>query len=146
MPTLLAERDRSALLARLKRLTPQAQRRFGTMTPHQMVCHVSDQLRIALGDLPARRHGSAFRGAIVGFFAIHTPVPWPKGRVRTAPEMLTARPATWDADVAACETLIARFATERPRAFHPHFGVLSPREWGILGAKHLDHHFGQFGV
>jgi hypothetical protein len=45
----------------------------------------------------------------------------------------------------ACEALIARFGEERPKAVHPRFGRLTTREWGILLAKHLEHHFGQFG-
>jgi hypothetical protein len=146
MPTLFVERDRDAMVRRLRTLTPQHQRRWGKMTVHQMLCHVSDQMRVALGDLPTRTYGGALTGQLVRFVGIHTPLPWPKGRIPTAPEMLTAKPVTWDADVRACEDLIARFGRERPRAVHPRFGQLTPREWGILGAKHLHHHFTQFGV
>ncbi len=146
MPSLLSERDRAALLARLDKLTPQLQRRFGRMTAHQMLCHVSDQMRVALGDLPVTPSGPNLTGIVARLYSIHTPLPWPKGRVRTSPEMLTAKPAGWDQDMRACQALIGRFASERPSAVHPRFGRLSPREWGILGAKHLDHHFGQFGV
>jgi hypothetical protein len=146
MPTLLAERDREAMVRRLGTLTPLHQRHWGKMMVHQMLCHVSDQMRVALGDLPTRRSGGALSGQIVRFIGIHTPLPWPKGRIQTAPEMLTAKPATWDADMQACEALIARFDRERPAAVHPRFGPLTPREWGILAAKHLDHHFTQFGV
>jgi hypothetical protein len=146
MPNLFAERDRDAMVRRLRTLTPQQQRRWGKMTVHQMLCHVSDQMRVALGDLPTRRFGAAWSGQIVRFIGIHTPLPWPKGKIQTAREMLTAQPAVWDADVRACEELIARFGRERPAAVHPRFGPLTPREWGILAAKHLNHHFTQFGV
>ena len=146
MPTLFDQRDRDAVLRRLRSLTPQHQRRWGKMTAPQMLCHVSDQLRVALGDLPTRRTGGGPRGWVTRIYAIHTPFPWPRGRVQTSPEMLTAKPASWDADVNACAALIARFDNERPRTVHPAFGALTPREWGILAAKHLDHHFTQFGV
>jgi hypothetical protein len=37
-----------------------------------------------------------------------------------------------------------------PRDFewpeHPAFGRMSRRVWGVLGYRHLDHHFRQFGV
>jgi hypothetical protein len=130
----------------VRSLTPQHQRHWGKMTVHQMLCHVSDQMRVALGDLPTRPYGGFVSGQLARWYAIHTPGPWPKGKVRTAREMLTAQPTSWDADVAACEALIARFDRERPRSVHPRFGPLTPREWGILAAKHLDHHFRQFGV
>ncbi len=146
MPTLLAARDRDAMVRRLRTLTPQHQRRWGKMTVDQMLCHVSDQMRVALGDLPTRPYGPFLSGQAARWYAIHTPLPWPRGKVRTSPEMLTAKPAAWDADVRSCEELIARFGRERPAAVHPRFGRLSPREWSILAAKHLNHHFTQFGV
>jgi len=146
VPNLLAEQDRAALLRRLGTLTSQHQRRWGRMTAHQMVCHVSDQMRVALGDLPTRSYGSPLTGQLARLYAIHTPLPWPRGKVQTSPEMLTAKPAAWDGDVRACEALIRRFASERPTAAHPRFGRLSTREWGTLAAKHLAYHFTQFGV
>jgi hypothetical protein len=146
MPSLLAAPDREAVLRRLAELTPEHQRRWGKMTVRQMLCHISDQLRVALGDLPTRSRGLRLTGQLARWYAIHTPLPWPRGRVRTSREMLTAQPAEWEADVRACRELIARFGRERPAARHPRFGTLTPREWGILAAKHLDHHFTQFGI
>jgi hypothetical protein len=146
VPNLRAERDREAMVRRLKTLTPQHQRRWGKMTVHQMLCHVSDQMRVALGDLPTKRFGAPVSGQMMRWYAIHTPFPWPRGKVPTSPEMLTAKPANWDADVRTCEALIQRFSSESPNSVHPRFGRLSAREWGILAAKHLNHHFTQFGV
>ena len=146
MPSLSANRDRESVLRRLRSLTPQHQRRWGKMTAHQMVCHVSDQMRVALGDLPTKPFGGYLTGLLMRLYSIHTPGPWPKGRVQTAREMLTAQPPAWDADVRACAELIVRFGRERAHAVHPRFGPLTPREWGILTAKHANHHLTQFGV
>jgi len=145
MPNLSVQRDRDAVVRRLRQLAPEATRRWGKMTVHQMLCHVSDQMRVALGDIPSRDMGRWFTGQMARVVAIHTSIPWPRG-VPTAPEMQTAKPATWDDDIAACETLIARFGVERPTSAHPAFGTLTAREWGILSAKHLHHHLTQFGV
>lgn len=54
MPTLARSSDRESLLARFDALPPEAARKWGTMNPHQMVCHVNDAIRVALGDLPAK--------------------------------------------------------------------------------------------
>lgn len=134
------------MLRRLTSLTPENQRRWGKMNVHQMLCHVSDQMRVALGDLPTKPYGSPVSGQLMRWIAIHTPMPWPKGKVPTAREMLTAKPAVWGGDVRSCEELIRRFSSERPNSVHPRFGRLTQREWGILAAKHLNHHFTQFGV
>ena len=76
-------------------------------------------------------------------------LPWPKGRIATAPEMLTTAPSAWDYDVAQLHALIEQFAARSPSeawAGHPAFGPLSGREWGVLCWKHLDHHLRQFGA
>src|SRR4030095_6566805 len=73
--------------ARLVRLTPETPRRWGTMTSHEMLCHLSDSFLGMLGERetsPAR--SSALHRQIVRFVALHTPLPWPKG-VPTRPEV-----------------------------------------------------------
>ena len=72
--------------------------------------------------------------------------PIPKGKVRTVPEMLLAKPATWQDDLDAVGELMARDAAEGATPPHPSFGPLSHREWCILAAKHIDHHLRQFGL
>ena len=39
---------------RIGSLRPDAERRWGRMTSAKMVCHLIDQIRIALGDLPTQ--------------------------------------------------------------------------------------------
>jgi hypothetical protein len=70
----------------------------------------------------------------------------PRGKIETAPEMLSTRPGSWDADLDACIALMDRVAKGTANAPHPAFGPLTPREWGRLCWKELDHHLRQFGV
>ena len=53
--TIFDEHTRTGLLERLDRLDPGAKPRWGTMTPHRMLCHLTDSLRVGLGELPAKR-------------------------------------------------------------------------------------------
>jgi len=60
------------------------------------------------------------------------------------------RPAEFEEDVRALQTLVDRFARQ-PRDFewprsHPHFGKMSEAEWLRLAYLHVDHHLRQFGV
>jgi hypothetical protein len=50
MKTLLNSRDRIEILERLEKVRMDAQARWGTMSSHQMICHLSDSLRAALGE------------------------------------------------------------------------------------------------
>ncbi len=50
MKTLLSPRDRTEVLDRLTKVRPDSQRRWGTMSAQQMVCHLSDSFRVSLGE------------------------------------------------------------------------------------------------
>jgi hypothetical protein len=49
MKSLASERDRAEIFARLERVRPDSARRWGRMSVHQMVCHLADANRMALG-------------------------------------------------------------------------------------------------
>ena len=144
MPTLLDPADRDAILRRLHRLEPTSPARWGTFTAPRMVCHLADSLRVGLGDLPAKRVDSLPSRTLLKWLVVYSPLSPPRGKVQTAPEMLTTAPSTWAEDVAALEELVRRVATSPSTAPHPTFGPLSPAGWARLGWKHMDHHLRQF--
>jgi hypothetical protein len=47
MRTLLNDRDQKEVLDRLSKVRPDSQRRWGSMSAHQMICHLSDSFRVA---------------------------------------------------------------------------------------------------
>jgi len=136
---------------RLATLGPDTPRLWGTMTSHEMLCHLSDSFRGMLRERPtSKAPSSALQRQLVRFIALHTPVPWPKG-VPTRPEVNPhdqgTRPAVFEADRADMRELMHRFAGPGSAyAEHPMFGALSRDEWMIWGYRHLDHHFRQFGI
>jgi hypothetical protein len=144
MPSLLTPADRDAILGRLRRLQPPQQALWGRFTAPEMVCHLADQLRVALGDLPTRRHDNVVSRTILRWLVVYSPMQAPRGKVQTAPEMLTTAPSGWAEDVRTVDTLVHRLATTPTSAVHPFFGPLSHGEWGRLAWKHLDHHLRQF--
>ncbi len=50
MKTVMNPRDRNEVLDRLTKVRPGSQPRWGTMSAHQMVCHLSDSFRASLGE------------------------------------------------------------------------------------------------
>ena len=145
MPTIHDSTDRAELLARLRRLTPVTQPAWGTLTAPRMLCHLADQMRVALGDLSAADRSTLLTRTLMRWMIIHTGIQAPPGKVQTLPEMLTTAPGDWAADLAQCESLVERAATATVFAPHPAFGALSRSEWGVLTWKHVDHHLRQFG-
>jgi hypothetical protein len=136
---------------RLGTLTPQTPRRWGTMTSHEMLCHVSDSFRGMLRERAvSRAPTSPVQRQLVRLIALHTPVPWPRS-VPTRPEVNPhdggTKPEVFESDRARVADLMRRFAQpDVAYAEHPMFGALSRREWMIWGYRHLDHHFRQFGI
>ena len=80
--TLLDSEARAEILRRIEALTPRSERKWGRMTPHQMVCHLSDACRAALGDRRVSVIGTLWERTMIRWLAIHTNVKWPQG-VRT---------------------------------------------------------------
>lgn len=144
--TLLAERDRSAICERLQRVRPDAPSEWGRLTAPRMLCHVADQMRVALGDISTTPVHTLATRTFLKFLVVHTGLKPPRGKIQTAPEMLSTQPHSWEADLAACLELVARVGRGTASAVHPMFGPMSPDEWGRLCWKHLDHHLVQFGA
>lgn len=143
---MLTNHDRSHLLERLQRLRPEAKAAWGTLDAPRMLCHIADQMRVALGDLPSRPVHTLATRTLLKFLVVNTGMPVPRGKIKTAPEMLNTQPTSWNADLATCLALAEQMGRGEANAVHPAFGPLSPEEWGRLSWKHIDHHLVQFGV
>jgi len=147
-PSLWEEGPRRELLDRLARLGADDRPRWGRMNAAQMLTHVNDQFRMALGDLPTVPKRLPIRYPPLNGLVAYV-LPWPKGSP-TAPELLARiDQSTWPIEVTTFATLLNRFAALPAGAawpLHPAFGRLSRRGWGLLGYRHTDHHFRQFGA
>jgi site-specific recombinase XerC len=146
VPTLLSESDRSTILTRIRQVRPDTPRKWGQMDAARMLCHITDQMRVAVGELVSTPRSTFLSRSFLKWLVVNTGFQAPPGKVQTAPEMLTTSPKSWDADLAVCEALVSRVGAGEAKAEHPTFGRLNPEEWGRLSWKHLDHHLRQFGV
>lgn len=139
------------LVARLERLEPTSARRWGTLTPHEMVCHLADAFHATLGERPVAPLDTWFQRTVIKWIALHTTIPWPKG-IPTTPEVDPRRNGTrpggdFERDRAAVIVLVRRFASVEARySRHPVFGAMTRDEWLLWGYGHVDHHLRQFGM
>jgi hypothetical protein len=146
MKTLRKPSDKEEIVRRVAALRPESPRRWGKMSAHQMVCHLSDSFRRALGE----KHGSALPPRkLLKWLALYVPFHWPKG-VKTRPEMDQeiggTRPGEFQSDRQELLRLLDRFTSQPAESLAPHpmFGKMSDKEnmrWGYL---HMDHHLRQF--
>jgi len=138
------------LVGRLSRLSADSPRQWGTMTPHQMVCHLADSFQAVLGERKVTSKENLLSRTVVKWIALHTVLPWPHG-VPTTPEVDQAiggtKPIEFERDRQKTLDLLRRFVMPGTTyGRHPGFGAMSRDEWMLWGYGHVDHHLRQFGV
>jgi hypothetical protein len=141
----------STLEARVRSLRPDSRRRWGRMSPHQAICHLTDGFRMALGDKPVAPLASSIK-PVMRFVALSLPMRWPRN-VKTLPEAEQGAggtpPAEFERDRQELLAMIRRFCDAPPDAYapeHPMFGPMRRDHWGRWAFRHLDHHLRQFGA
>jgi hypothetical protein len=147
MGSFFDDAHREGLLARLARLTPDTPARWGSMDAPRMLAHLSDALRMSLGDLPCEPRPGPMRFPPLRWLVIRV-LPWPRG-TPTAPELLARAPGDWAGEMETFRALAGRLAARGPAgpfATHPAFGDVPGPLLGLLVAKHVDHHLRQFGA
>lgn len=148
MPSMFDGRTRQMFHQRIVDLRPDFQRRWGKMNVHQMVCHLGDQLRLTLGEIPAEQRPSLLRFPPIKLLVIHV-LPWPKGRIQGPPEAFLTAPGEWPRDISALRELLEQFASQSSQKDwppHPRFGHMSGPLWAQFTCRHFDHHLTQFGA
>jgi len=138
------------LVLRLGRVQPASTRQWGTMTPHEMLCHLGDSFSAVLGERTASPNDTWFSRTVVKWIALHTSLTWPQG-VPTRPEVNPkengTRPVEFERDRARVLELMRSFVRpDAQRAHHPTFGALTRDEWMRWGYAHVDHYLRQFGL
>jgi hypothetical protein len=152
MKTLADLRCTEDLARRLRTVRPDSARQWGTMTAHQMICHMCDTFRMAAGDRPVSDAPVPLPRPIVKWIALYLPLRWRAG-IMTRPEIDQrcdgTKPREFAADVAEAEGLM-RSLVSRSDGFvwpsHPFFGRMSRADWMRWGYLHTDHHLRQFGA
>ncbi len=139
---------RASLAERVKRLTADARPAWGKLNASGMLAHVNDSYRMALGDLYVKPKNLPIRFTPIKQLIIYV-APFPKG-APTAPELIARCDGADLAEEQQAYTgLLARLAAVTPATKlqdHPAFGRLTHRAYGVLIARHTDHHFRQFGL
>lgn len=147
MRSMQVEAHRDAILARVRRLSPDATARWGKMSAPQMLVHITEAMRMASGDLVVRAKRHPVRLPVIKQLMLYV-VPMPKN-LPTAPELVARAPAVFDEELCAFAEAVRRFAGRDEAVAwpdHPVFGAMTQHSWGVLAHKHTDHHLTQFGL
>jgi len=146
-----SSRAREEMFRRIDALSPTQAALWGRMKVSEMLCHATDQLRIAVGEIKTAATPQ-FSGQTFAKWMVLAGMPLPKGKIKTFKEIDAqyggTPPTEFDRDRETLKVYIQRIGTiQDVNEVQPHgfFGPLSPRQWGRLAWLHLDHHLRQFG-
>ena len=137
---------RASLENRLGKLQPATRAAWGRMSAAQMLWHVNQSMAVALGEAELDSAKPPLPRAVIKFMVLN--LPW----VKNAPtnKALVARDdCDFNAELARCRRLLVEFTArplDGPAQDHPVFGTMTVTDQSRLHAKHLDHHFKQFGI
>lgn len=151
MKSLLNPDDRNGLIERLKSLDVNNRRNWGNMSIHEVIPHLTEPLRAAIGEKSVPHQKSIFYDTLFGKGIVWF-IPWPKG-APTAPEFLPGTgctaPTEFIEDKQILIGAIDQFVKHHETAnfqISPVFGKLSNKAWGRLMWRHVDHHLRQFSA
>jgi hypothetical protein len=151
MKTLSRAEDAAEVRERLGRLTSKDVRLWGSMSVHEMVCHMRDAYEAAMGQRKVSPV-TKLPPVPLGFYkwlAFSAPKEWPRG-IETMPEvnphLRGSRPLEFAGDMGSLLRKFAEFVVfAGPFPAHPIFGSMTQAEWKRWGYLHADHHLRQFG-
>jgi Protein of unknown function (DUF1569) len=139
---------RASFSERVKKLNRDSKAAWGKFSATGMLAHLNDSYRMCTGELKVKSKNLPLRYTPIKQLVIYV-APFPKG-APTAPELLArCDAAVLDDEKKAFEALIAKLASIKPGdqlQEHPAFGVLTHKAYGVLMARHTEHHFSQFGI
>ena len=153
MKSLASQDTVDELVSRMERLTPDTERRWGTMTPGEMLCHVADATEGVIGrrKTPGVVPNNPLP-APVAWLLLNTAIPFPKGvetRAGVNPRKEGTRPADFGTDRARAIDALRALAVAPADSLSPthfRFGTMTQAKWQRWAYKHTDHHLRQFGL
>lgn len=137
-------------LKRILEVTGDTERRWGTMSPAQMLAHVNLLMEGSLGEVSVEGNGQIpfkwFKPIVLSGI-----IPFPKNRAK-APAVFLADDASSIAEERerlehSIGRFLERFEDSPDRVqVNPIFGPMTGTQWARLHGLHLNHHLAQFGA
>lgn len=135
------------LFRRIDKLTSEHKPLFGKMSVNQMVCHCTDQLRLAMGTMKLQEYKMIDPEEVIALSRAGKTVPTPKGFRQAEGE--GTKPTHLENDKKILKEQILKFtalADDCSLAPHPYFGLIDKKRWTEITICHFNHHLKQFNV
>ena len=150
MENIFSSEGAKSFLDRLDKLTSETKAKWGKMNVSQMLAHCNVTYEMCY-DTKHQKPTGLMKFILKVFVKkfVTNEVPYKKG-IKTAPQFIITDQKEFDTEKERLKNYIIK--TQELGASHfegkesHSFGKLNSKEWNNMFAKHLDHHFSQFGV
>ena len=147
---LLEKEVAKEMVQRIQGLRPDTPPRWGKMNATEMLLHLNKVHQQVLSPATANVKKTTFKQLLVRWLVLYLMPRYPKGAKTPAVFNTkgTVNQDAFDEQKNVFTELMHRFATHQKSIehYHPYFGALSTRQWGLSSWKHADHHLRQFGL
>ena len=120
---------------------------FGIMNANQMICHLTDLIRMAIGTKKALEKSKVDPSEIIALAKAGKPIQTAKGFGQVEGD--GTKPTVFENDKMILKEHVTDFLNLPDNfgyASHALLGDLDKRRWHELMVYHLNHHLGQFNV
>ena len=148
--TVIHQTGISNLQQRVQKLQPTSQGLWGQMHVLEMIRHCNAVNHLILTGVQSNRK-ALLKQQIAKILFVQLPFKIPKNLKAPKVVQQTKEKATkesFDQEKELYLQIILEFPSHTfpLKMYHPAFGNLTPKQWGIVAWKHMDHHLRQFGV
>ena len=150
MENIFSIEGAKSFLDRLDKLTPETKAKWGKMNVSQMLAHCNVTYEMCYETKHQKPTG--FVKFILKVFVkkfVTNETPYKKGS-KTAPQFIITDQKEFNTEKERLKNYIIKTQELGASQFEGKeshsFGKLNSKEWNNMFAKHLDHHFSQFGV
>lgn len=148
MPTLFDKTTQDQMFARVNKLTPSSQRKWGKMSVSQMLKHMSVAFAVPTGKIKLPKDKLYYLSAnpFARWLLVKAITKWPKNMVTADSFIVKDDPAFEPTKKELLGNMDAFLHAQSLDGQHPVFGVMDKELWGQAMYIHLNHHLEQFGV
>ncbi|UWY27291.1 DUF1569 domain-containing protein [Flavobacterium sp. TR2] len=150
MQNVFLKEDCDQFISRINQLKDDSKPLWGKMSVDQMLAHCNVTYEMVYDNIHSKPN--AFMKLLLKLFAknkVISETPYPRN-LNTAPQFIIKGDRDFELEKDRLISYIQKTQELGEKEFEGKeslsFGELSAKEWNNMFAKHLDHHFSQFGV
>jgi hypothetical protein len=148
MKNLKDKASQQEIVERMSQLRSDSQRKWGLMSPDQMVYHCNRSMAYIMNEYSIPSNTNFLKRLIFKPLALGN-MPFPQGKAQAFEEFKASGSYDLETEKKNFDVYLRKYAGLDPAQElppSPLIGKLSFSEWGRLHYKHFDHHLRQFGL